>query len=388
MTLHRRIDEILQGAIRPGGLPCAAMTVFDRDGVLLESAAGRRSEAGGEAMTIDSVLWIASLTKALTAAAAMQCVERGLLDLDAPTGELQPWLAEAPVLEGFDAEGTPQLRPHEGTITLRNLLTHTAGFGYIMWNADLLRHHQAGAFPALNTRKLAALKQPLSFDPGTDWQYSIAIDWAGVLVETVTGAPLGDWMRDHIFGPLGMDSTGFEISDDMRARLVLQRSRDGDGFTETAPLPPPEDPEFDLGGGGLYSTVRDYARFARMILRGGELDGARVLQPETVAEMSRNNMGELRVKLLPSAMAAVTNDAEFFPGVPKTWGLSFMINDEDAPTGRPAGSLAWAGLANSYYWIDAKNGIGGVFSSQLFPFVDHVALPLYLEAEKAVYESL
>lgn len=389
MSLQQTIDTLLQQSIGSEGLHCAAVTLFNRDGVTLESAAGTHALTSATPMTVDSVVWVASLTKALTATAAMILVERGKLNLDAPAADLIPWLGEVEVLEGFDEKDKPILRPAIGHITLRRLLTHTAGFGYGFWSGKLDRFEKATGHPSIGGRTLASLKAPLLFDPGTDWLYGISIDWAGLMVEAASGQTLGQFMRDEILGPLGMTSTGFELDASMRERHVRQAQRGEDGrLSHPEPVGTVGEPELEMGGGGLFSTVRDYARFCRMILNGGELEGVRVLQPETVATMSRNQMGDNRVKLLPTTTPMATGDAEFFPGIEKTWGLSFMINEQDAPTGRPAGSLAWAGMANSYYWIDPKNGMGGVFTSALLPFVDRVALPLYLDIEKTVYDHL
>ena len=175
----------------------------------------------------------------------------------------------------------------------------------------------------------------------------------------------------------------------MRARLakIHARSEDG-GFDVLDDLEIPQEPEFEMGGGGLYGTVPDYLKFIRMILNGGTANGHQVLEPETLAEMCENQMGERLVGPLTSAMPPFSNDAEFFPGMAKKWGLSFMINTERAPTGRPAGSLAWAGLANSFFWIDLENRIGGAYLTQILPFCDTKALPLYLDFETAVYESM
>ena len=186
-----------------------------------------------------------------------------------------------------------------------------------------------------------------------------------------------------------MDSTAFRISPDMRARLakIHQRGED-DGLTPVMELEIPQEPEFEMGGGGLYGTVADYTKFVQMMLnQGRNARGEQVLKPETVATMSQNAMGETRVTLLTAAIPPLTNDAEFFPGLDKRWSLSFMTNEDAAPTGRSAGSLAWAGLANTYYWIDQKMGIGGVFATQILPFADKRSLPLYLAFEEAVYRA-
>ncbi|MCG8694322.1 MAG: beta-lactamase family protein, partial [Minwuiales bacterium] len=221
------------------------------------------------------------------------------------------------------------------------------------------------------------------------WEYGINIDWAGKMVEQVSGQKLGAYMQENLFAPLGMADTAFKITPDMRTRLAKIHARgDNDSFDVLDDLEIEQNPEFEMGGGGLYSTVRDYAKFVRMILNQGKANGNQVLKPETVAMMSRNQMGDCRVSVLKTAAPDLSNDAEFFPGLEKSWGLSFMINEEAAPTGRPADSLSWAGLANSYYWIDPTNGIGGVYATQILPFADEKSLPLFLDFEKRVYDSL
>ncbi len=387
MALQDSLDRILQTATAAGAVPGVVAVVTDRDGLTYEGGFGERALGSGVAMTPDTVVWIASMTKAVTATAAMQQVERGRLELDAPAKEVIPYLGEVQVLEGFENSGEPQLRPPESDITLRQLLTHTAGFSYEIWNADIVRYQQATGTPMITTCEDAALTTPLLFDPVTSWDYGINIDWAGKLVEAVSGQKLGAYLAAEVFEPLGMASTGFEITEDMRARLAKIHQRGDEGF-EVLDLEIPQAPEFEMGGGGLYATLGDYARFLRMILNKGEGDHGRVLEPETVEMMSVNQMGDNRVQSLKTAMPALSNDAEFFPGMPKTWGLSFMINTETAPTGRSAGSLAWAGLANSYYWIDPAKGIAGAYATQILPFVDVKSLPLFFEFETAVYDSL
>ena len=207
------------------------------------------------------------------------------------------------------------------------------------------------------------------------------------MVEAVSGRTLGQYLTEHIFEPLGMRDTAFKITPDMNARLAKIHARTADDSFEPMDLVLEQNPEFEMGGGGLYSTVGDYLKFVRMILNNGSVDGTQVLRPETVAKMSVNQMGDCRVCKLTTVMPEHSADAEFFPGMKKTWGLSFMINTEQAPTGRAAGSLAWAGLANSFFWIDATNGIGGVYLTQILPFADEKSVSLYLEFERTVYEN-
>lgn len=388
MALKEAVDALLTGAVKDGAVPGVVAGVTTREGVIYENGFGERVAGGGVAMSADTVGWIASMTKAITGTAAMQLVERGKLSLDAPAGEVVPHLGEVEVLTGFDAEGKPQTRPPARPVTLRHLLTHTAGYSYEIWNEDIVRYQQAMDLPGVTTCQNAALLTPLTFDPGEDWDYGINIDWAGKMVEAASGQKLGAFMRENIFEPLEMTSTAFKLTPEMEARRAGIHVRLPDGGYADTGLVIEQDPEFQMGGGGLYSTVGDYMKFVRMILNQGDANGHQVLKPDTVAAMSTNQMGANRVKMLKTVIADYSNDAEFFPGMEKTWGLSFMINEEDAPTGRPAGSLAWAGLANSYYWIDPKNGIGGVYMSQLIPFADEKSLPLNLEFESTVYRNL
>jgi CubicO group peptidase (beta-lactamase class C family) len=360
----------------------------DRNGVIYEGAYGKRVLGQPAAMTADTVVWIASMSKALTSAGVMQLVERGKLDLDAPAAKIVPEIATIEVLEGFDAAGQPRTRPPKRAITLRQLLTHTAGFGYDIWSADLAKYQAAKNIPGIISCQNAALRTPLLFDPGDRWFYGINIDWAGKMVETVSGKRLGAYLQDNLFAPLGMTSTAFKISPPMRERLAKVHQRgDNDAFTPQMDLEIPQEPEFEMGGGGLYGTGGDYLRFVRLILNRGKVNGSQVLKPETVDLMTRNNMGESRVTLLKTAAPTSSNDAEFFPGMPKTWGLSFQINTEKAPTGRPAGGLMWAGLANTYFWIDPTTGVGGVYLTQVLPFADKKSLPLYYAFESAIYAT-
>jgi methyl acetate hydrolase len=388
MVLKERIDGLLGAAVERGDVPGVVAVVVDRKGVLYEGAFGKRNLTTGEPMTPDTVCWIASMTKAITGACTMQLVEQGKLDLDAPAEQWVPMLKEAQVLEGWDDEGKPKLRPPTRPITLRQLLTHTAGFSYEFWNADILRYQEVMGVPNIASGKIAALKTPLLFDPGERWEYGISIDFAGLAVEAVSGKKLSAYMQDHLLSPLGMNDTAFKIRPDMRARLATIHARGEDGALAPIEFELPQDPEFDLGGGGLYGTAGDYARFVRMVLNRGELDGVRVLDAETVDLMCQNAIGDLRVTPMKTVMPQFSNDAEFFPGLPKGWGVTWQVNLEPAPTGRSAGSLQWAGIANSYFWIDPVRGIGGVYMTQILPFADTKSLPLFEAFETEVYRTL
>ena len=381
-----KIDAMLRRAAEAGDVPGVIAMATDRNGSIYEGAFGKRVLGQPAPMTVDTVVWIASMTKPLTAAGAMQLVEQGKLDLDAPAAKVVPDIGKAEVLEGFDATGQPRTRKPKREITLRHLLTHTAGFSYDIWNPDIAKYQEVKKLPGIISCENVALTTPLLFDPGEKWDYGINIDWAGKMVEAVSGKRLGAYLTENLFAPLGMTSTAFKITADMRARLAKIHQRDEkDAFAPQMDLEIPQDPEFEMGGGGLYATAGDYLRFVRLILNRGKAGSAQVLKPETVDLISKNNMGALRVTLLKTAAPPLSNDAEFFPGVPKAWGLSFQINLERAPTGRPAGGLMWAGLANSYFWIDPATGIGGVYLTQVLPFADKKSLPLYYEFEKTFY---
>jgi methyl acetate hydrolase len=267
------------------------------------------------------------------------------------------------------------------------LLLHTAGFGYDFFNASYLRLATDHGQPSVITASMAALTTPLLFDPGDQWEYGSNMDWAGLVVEAITGKRLGDVLKERIFDPLGMATMSFTLTAAMRARLARMHQREANG--SLAPLPEFELPEpaIHMGGHGLYGTVGDYIRFIRMWLNDGASPGGRVLKAETVAMAAQNHLGSLKIKGLPGIIPSLSNDAEFFPGMPKSWALTFMINEEDAPTGRPAGALGWAGLANLYYWIDRKNGIGGYWATQILPFADPTSVGGYLDFESAVYAT-
>jgi methyl acetate hydrolase len=388
MSLQSQVDAVLHNAVVKGDVPGVVAAATDRGGTIYEGGFGERVLGSGIAMTTDTVGWIASMTKALTGTAAMQLVEQGRLELDRAAADWVPELAEIQVLEGFDDAGQPLTRPPRRPITLRHLLTHTAGFSYEIWSEEVIRYQQAKGIPGIITCRNAALTTPLLCDPGERWEYGINIDWAGRMVEAASGRRLGAYLEENIFEPLGMRDTAFKLRPDMRARLAKIHQRGEDDGLVALDLEIPQEPEFEMGGGGLYGTAGDYLKFVRMILNRGAANGDRVLQPETVDMMARNQMGENRVRAVKTAMPPLSNDAEFFPGMPKTWGLTFMINMEEAPTGRAAGSLAWAGLANSYYWIDPNRGVGGVYLSQVLPFADKKALPLYFDFERTVYRHL
>ncbi len=382
------IDAVLRKPIDTGLIPGVVALAATPDRIFYEGAFGKRAVDKPAPMTADSVFRIASMTKAVTTVAAMQLVELGRIRLDQPMREILPLIGEVKVLEGFDDSGTPRLREPKGPVTLHHLLTHTSGYSYDIFNADLIRYVEFAGLPSITTCKNDSLRVPLLFDPGKRWEYGIGIDLAGRVVEEVTGLNLERYMRTHIFEPLGMRDTTFLLRNDMAQRLVGTHARGGDGKPVSITLEFPQDGDFLMGGGGLFSTAADYLSFTRMLLAGGALNSARVLKPETVALMSRNAIGDLEVPVMRSANPALALDMELFPGQVKRWALGFLINTQDVEGMRAAGSLAWAGVHNTFFWIDPARRVTAVLMMQIIPANDPHVVETLFAFEQAVYSAL
>lgn len=383
---QQQIDGVLGHAVEAGEVPGVVAVAATAAGPVYTGAFGLRHLGRGPAMTLDTVFRIASMTKAVTCVAAMQLVEEGRLALDVPVPDIgEPALSAPQVLDGFDPAGAPVLRPAKRPITLRHLLTHTAGFTYEAWNGNTLRYVKATGMPSTQTGRVAALRLPLGFDPGDKWEYGINIDWIGRIIESVTGQGIDAVLRERILAPLGMADTGFATSPEQRARQASVHQRQTDGSLVPQPLPEPFVPEFYAGGGGLHSTAGDYLRFLLMLLNGGTLDGTRILRSETVALMNENQIGDLPAGVLRSYQPERSNHVDFFPGARLRWGLGYMLNLDPGPNGRSAGTLSWAGIFNSYYWLDPARRIAGVILTQILPFADPTVLRLYGGFERGVY---
>ena len=388
MQSKAQIDQVLRQKGDAKEIPGVVAMAANGNEVIYQGAYGKRDLSKDDAMTADSVFWIASMTKAITAAGAMQLVEQGKLSLDAPIGKVLPDLAAPQVFEGFDSNGEPNLRPAKCEITLRHLMTHTAGFAYDLWNGDMVRYLEKTGLPGITSCKNDALKTPLMTDPGTRWEYGINIDFVGKAIEAVSGKRLDSYLRDHLLTPLGMTDTSFRIGEAQRQRLVAMHARAEDGSLAPTPFELDQDPEFHMGGGGLYGTAGDYIKFTQMILNMGRANGTEVLKPETVAMMAQNHIGQLNMTRMTSAVAFATNDVNLYPDMEKKWGLSFLINTARTPEGRSPGSLAWAGLANTYFWIDPSRDVAGVILMQVLPFVDQKCLEAFAGFESGVYAGL
>ena len=373
-----------------GRVPGVVAGVTNRDGEVYLGAAGVRDLASGTPMTTDSIFNLWSTTKGVAGTAALQLVESGDLDLNAPAQEYAPAIAELQVIEGFDDSGKPILRAPVRDVTTHHLLTHTAGFGYDFFNETYNRLAEEHGQPSVATASKRALRTPLLFDPGDKWEYGSNIDWVGQVVEGITGKTLGAVCQEKIFTPLGIKDMTFEASEAQLARRARTHQRETDGTLTPSDFALTATPEVHFGGHGLFGTVSDYLTFIRMWLNNGRADsGEQVLRPETAELGFQNHLPEnLQVKVLPGVITWLSNDAEFFPGQRKTWSYTFQVNEEQAPTGRPAGAIGWAGLANLFYWIDRANGIGGYWATQILPFADGPSFGGYMDFETAVYKAI
>jgi CubicO group peptidase (beta-lactamase class C family) len=376
------IDTSLRSAVERKDVPGVVALISDRERVLYQSAFGVADVATGRPLTTDALFRIASMTKPITSVALMQLIEQGRLGLEDPAEKYLPELAGLKVIESFDATtGAYRVRPASRPATVKHFLTHTSGLAYPFTSAIWrdFKPHAGETYP---------FGGPLLFDPGERWHYSTSTDVVGRLVEVVSGQKLEDYFREHIFAPLKMDDTSYNVPQEKAPRLVAQQQRAGarmDGAIElqnpqlglTIPAP--------VGGGGLASTASDYGRFVRMLLNGGVLDGVRVLKAETVALMGQNQIGAISVPALKSALPR-SADFTFIADGRDKWGLGFLITADQVPGKRSPGSLSWGGINNTFFWIDPNRGIGGVIMMQYLPFADAKALAVYDAFERGAYQ--
>jgi CubicO group peptidase (beta-lactamase class C family) len=381
------IDSLLRAGTQSGEVPGIVALAATDGGIAYEGSFGRRLLPGGADMTRDSVFRIASMVKLITSVAALQLVEQGRLTLDAPAPAIEPALNAPQVFDGFNAAGIPQVRPAKGAISLRQLLTHTSGFTYRLWDAKAVRYYGAlTKLPAAQRSKLP--RTPLMFEPGTRWQYGPSIDWVGRIVEQVSGDPIDVYFRKHILDPLSMNDTAFVISPEQQKREARVHRREGDGSLLALPLEQQTGRGNFTGGGGIYSTAPDYLTLIRALMQGGALNGVRILNPQSVALMGQNQIGAVEVGVLRTTVPALSNDVDFFPGIACKWGLGHMLTTQPVAGGRSAGSMTWAGLYNTYYWIDPVKRVAAVFMTQVLPFADQRALRLYWQFERGLYAAL
>jgi methyl acetate hydrolase len=376
------LDTSLRGAIERKDVPGVVALITDRERVLYQGAFGVADVATGRPLTSDALFRIASMTKPVTSVALMQLIEQGRLGLDDPAEKYLPELVGLKVIESFDkTTGAYQVRPVSRPPTVKHFLTHTSGLAY-PFTSEIWRDLKPRA------GETYPFGGPLLFDPGERWHYSTSTDVVGKLVEVVSGQKLEDYFRQHIFAPLKMDDTSYNVPEAKGPRLVAQQQRAGASMDGAIELQKPQlglTIASPIGGGGLASTADDYGRFVRMLLNGGTLDGTRVLKAETVALMGQNHIGAVSVPALKSALPR-SADFTFIADGRDKWGLGFLITADQIAGKRSPGSLSWGGINNTFFWIDPARGIAGVIMMQYLPFADAKALAVYDAFERGAYQ--
>jgi len=381
------IDGLLADAVEQRVVPGVLAVAGDRDGTLYEGAFGRQDVDAEEPVRADAMFALASMTKAITSVAALQLLERGRLELQQPVADILPEFEKLQVLAGFDGD-VPRLRAPAGRATIRQLLTHTSGLAYWFGNPDVLRYHQLTGIPDATTGLRGMFEIPLASDPGTRWEYGTSTDWLGLVIEAVSGHDLASYCAEHIFAPLGMADMTFQPTDEQRARLMKIHARTADGRLGPGPIELPLEPEYWSGGGGAVATGADYLRFMRALLRGGELDGQRILSSDTVELAFTDHLDGLELpEVMRSAVPELTNDVPSLP-VAQGFGLGFHLVLEDIPGMRRSGTGDWAGLFNCYYWIDRATGVAGAVLTQVLPFFDERIVERALAFEAAIYAQV
>jgi methyl acetate hydrolase len=370
------IDAVLAEFIDRREIPGILAVVTDVDCTVYTCALGMASRRNGIAMAPDTVFRIASMTKLVTSIAVMMLVDEGLVDLDAPLSRYVPDYRRPGVLVSFDLQtGDYRTRPAPNDPSVRQLLSHTSGYGY--WFLDPRLFQLVDGEPDL-------LKAPFLIDePGRLFTYGTSTDVLAQLIEPVSGKPLEDFFAQRIFKPLGMRDTSFDLpaNPDRLASVFL---RTPEGFAEqqsesTGPAP--------RGGGGLYSTADDYCRLLRLLLNKGECRGTRLLSAVSCNAMTCNQIGDLYAHVQTTAFRDRSNDFIFMSGTQK-FGLGLAIETTNQPCGRPAGSASWAGIFNTYYWIDFANEFAAVVLMQVRPFADAHCVEAYRRFERALYDCL
>ncbi len=377
------LQKVIDEAVARQDLPFAVAMTANADGEIWSGSAGER--APGQPAGLDTVFRIFSMTKAVGSTAAMILMDRGQLSPDTTVESILPEFAEIKLLEGFGPDG-PMLRAPRVKATARHLATHTSGLTYEFWNADMPRYMEASGALTILSGLTSAMNYPLLFEPGERWDYGIGIDWLGRMVEKIDGRRIDQFCREEIFDPLGMPDTRFEVEPHMAPRLAAVSIRGEDGKFADFALAPPSKPEFYGMGHALYSTAPDYMRFLRMFLHKGQLEGQRILSAAGLESMLANQIGDTPIPRLKTAAAAITADAEFFPGKRKSHSMAFMRFDEDIPGMRRAGSQGWAGVLNSHYWFDPQAGLAAVLMTQSLPFVEPRFADTYERFERAAYQ--
>ncbi|MDC6350944.1 serine hydrolase [Zeaxanthinibacter sp. PT1] len=363
-------------AFNQSDLPAVVAIAVDKAGERVVYEKGKAIWDKEIPVTADHLFRIASMTKLLTSIAAMQLVERNLLELDGDLSELMPEMASIPILQG------DSLIPAEKPITLRHLLTHTAGFGYFGYTVDPTLFREDN-WPYDD--------KPRMFESGTQFLYGTSTDWVGKLVEKVSGQSLDIYFKKHITGPLQMNRTFYNVPESLHHLIVSRGHRGEDGeqsLVEIDARVPAKVTETFSGGGGLFSTPNDYTKLLYCLLNKGEFPGGRILKEDTVNEMLKNQVGE--ISLNPGKRFSAPGSCCNFSGLMDTdskWGLAFMIDNSPEPYGRSKGTVAWGGYYNTFFFIDFKKGIAASLYTQHIPFNHQKTTDIFHRFSELIYTS-
>lgn len=345
-------------------LPAALMGSINGDDNIDWYAFGPSRWGQSDTVSEDHIFRIFSMTKAIASVAALQLVEKGLIDLDDPLDNLMPEMVSIPILT---EEGN--LIKSENPITLRQLLTHTAGFGYDITSPRIQN---------FKPENWGYEDKPRLFEPGTDWLYGTSTDWVGKIIEKISEKNLETYFRENITGPLQMNSTWFNVPDKLKDRIVSWGIRDSTGFKEYPRVPENPVSTFSAGG-GLLGSPKDYMTFLKCMLNYGEYDGGQLLKRETIELMLKDHLPE-GVKLNFPFSGGFADESD-------RWGLAWAIEANENESTRSLGSVYWSGAANSYYTLDAENQIAIVYFTNYFPFNDEETFNFYRLFEKEVYAN-
>jgi methyl acetate hydrolase len=386
-SVRSAIDELLEQAVAAGAVPSVVAIAADREGIIYEGAAGSRVPGQDEPVNADTHFRIMSMTKMITTVAALQLMEQGKLDIDAPIEEYCPEFNDVLVLERVDAD-RPVLRAPASKATIKQLITHTTGLGYWFWSQGVLDWERATGAPNVLSGSNLVFSTPMVADPGTSFVYGINSDWLGKVVEAAGGKPLDEATTAGVTGPLGMTETTFRTSARQRASCTPVALRGEDGTWAASEVELSQAPDYWAGGHGLLSTPRDYLKFQRMLLGdGASPDGVQVLAASTVQAAFANQIGELDFPAeIPTADPASTFGLAVGPGY--KWGYGLLLNSEDVAGRRRAGSGGWSGFFNTHFWVDRSTGVTGAIYSQFLPFIAPEAVRLYEDFETQLYASL
>lgn len=372
------LDAVLGDAVAGGQIPGVVGLVTGRDAVLYRGAFGVMDATGNAPMRADAIFRIFSMTKPITSAGVMMLVEEGQISLDDPASTYLPELADREVLVSVDpADSSIVTRHAVRTMTVLDLLRHTSGFGYSFSNQTLLDWTRASGLPEL--------EQPLLHEPGERWTYGSSTYFLGRIIERVSGETLVEFLGSRVFDRLGMSDTSFDLDPADASRLVAIYGRKG--ITLMGQPNPPRYQANIRGDGGLLSTADDYARFIRAILGNGATAGTRLLSAESVAEMTHDRLVAMTVTEQPGAIPSVSRSFPLGAGR-DGFGLGFQVAAVGPADMRPKGSLSWAGLLNTHFWIDRSNGLGVVLMMQVSPFYDQGAIDALRAFERALYQHV